>query len=297
MARLLVGLLALHGDLPERLGLRQRVRVSGNYSGELTIAAENDIIVDGNITAAAEPAACSGLIANNFVRVKHPFCRDKPGSRRLPSGGPGQTARRLQRGSNGTGSLTNPTIDAAILAIEHSFIVDHYDCGASLGTLTVNGAISQKFRGPVGTTGGRTGYIKNYNYDDRLRYMEPPNFLDPVEPAWHIQRETLDFPLSGAGVLPGRRRRRRFGWRPDRHPVQMAATATLGFLGGADRRQLRQRRRPPGAARRVDRRAALALPALRRPDRRLRQRPGPLLAAAARPLPLLRRARSRPATR
>lgn len=65
--------------------------------------------------------------------------------------------------------------------------------GSSLGTLTVNGAISQKWRGPVGTTGG-TGYIKNYNYDDRLRYQEPPQFLDPVEAAWHIQRETLDYP-------------------------------------------------------------------------------------------------------
>ncbi len=55
------------------------------------------------------------------------------------------------------------------------------------------GAISQKFRGTVGTTAPH-GYLKNYVYDDRLRYIEPPNFLDPVEPAWHIQRETLDFP-------------------------------------------------------------------------------------------------------
>ena len=89
--------------------------------------------------------------------------------------------------------ISNIEIDAAMLAIEHSFIVDHYDCGYSLGTLTVNGAISQKYRGPVGTTGG-TGYYKNYEYDDRLHYLEPPNFLDPIEPAWHIQRETLDFP-------------------------------------------------------------------------------------------------------
>jgi hypothetical protein len=57
----------------------------------------------------------------------------------------------------------------------------------------VNGAIAQKFRGPVGTTGG-TGFLKDYNYDDRLRYLEPPHFLDPVEAAWHVQRETLDFP-------------------------------------------------------------------------------------------------------
>lgn len=94
---------------------------------------------------------------------------------------------------NGTGTQTDVRIDAAILAIDHSFIVDHYDCGNSLGQLEVNGAIAQKFRGPVGTT-RPTGYIKDYNYDDRLRYLEPPHFFDPVEAAWHIQRETLDFP-------------------------------------------------------------------------------------------------------
>ena len=61
--------------------------------------------------------------------------------------------------------------------------------------MTVTGAIGQKFRGPVGTFGsGNTGYIKNYTYDDRLRYISPPHFLDPVESAWHIQRQTLDYP-------------------------------------------------------------------------------------------------------
>ncbi|HSR93296.1 MAG TPA: hypothetical protein VLK56_00380 [Solirubrobacterales bacterium] len=142
------------------------VYVSGNYSGELTIAAERDIIIEGNLTRNAGTQGLLGLIANNFIRVKHECSGFK---------------------------LENLKIEAAVLAIEHSFIVDHYDCGGELGTLTVKGAISQKFRGPVGTTGG-TGYLKSYEYDDRLRYMEPPNFLNPVEPSWHVQRETLDFP-------------------------------------------------------------------------------------------------------
>ena len=43
-------------------------------------------------------------------------------------------------------------IEAAMLAINHSFIVDNYNCGAKLGTLTVKGAIAQKYRGAVGTT-------------------------------------------------------------------------------------------------------------------------------------------------
>ena len=86
------------------------------------------------------------------------------------------------------------TIDAAILTINHSFIVDNYNCGEQLGNLTVEGAIAQKFRGPVGTFGGNgsTGYLKNYNYDDRLRYVEPPDFLEPIQSAWIIGRETND---------------------------------------------------------------------------------------------------------
>lgn len=144
------------------------VYVKGSYSGELTIAAEGDIVVEGDLTHGSGTQGLLGLIANNFIRVKHEC-----------------------GGSNF--KLENLKIEAALLAIKHSFIVDNYDCGGELGTLNVKGAISQKFRGPVGTTGG-TGYLKNYEYDDRLRYMEPPNFLNPVEPSWHIQRETLDFP-------------------------------------------------------------------------------------------------------
>ncbi len=99
-------------------------------------------------------------------------------------------------GSNGSGSITNLRIDAAILSIQHSFIVDHYSCGNPLGNLTVNGAIAQRFRGAVGTfsqsTGPVSGYSKRYTYDDRLRYISPPHFLDPVESAWHVQRETVE---------------------------------------------------------------------------------------------------------
>jgi hypothetical protein len=172
------------------------VHSSGNYSGQLTIAAENDIIIDGSITRTNSSSDLLGLVANNFVRIKHPVCEQTdPGCTNgtvseETAKGDCDKDNDGNRGVNGTGSLQNPQIDAAILAIDHSFIVDHYDCGSSLGTLTVNGAIAQKFRGAVGTTGG-TGYIKDYNYDDRLRYQEPPHFFDPVQSAWHVQRETL----------------------------------------------------------------------------------------------------------
>jgi len=85
--------------------------------------------------------------------------------------------------------------EAAILSLQHSFINDHYTCGAKLDTVTVTGAIAQKFRGPVGLVGS-TGYIKNYNYDDRLRYRSPPFFLDPVSAAWGVVRQNEQVPAT-----------------------------------------------------------------------------------------------------
>ena len=59
-----------------------------------------------------------------------------------------------------------------MLALGHSFIVQNDDEGDQLGTITVNGVIAQKWRGPVGTSGG-TGYLKHCGYDSRLQYASP----------------------------------------------------------------------------------------------------------------------------
>jgi hypothetical protein len=170
------------------------VKTSSPYTGQLTIAAENDVIIEDDIHRASGSGGLLGLLANNFVRVKHVLC---PSTQPNCDGSTTtETAKgQCNSGQNGNNPFVDPTIDAAILAISHSFIVDHYDCGGTgLGALTVNGAISQKFRGAVGTTSNNNianGYSKSYNYDDRLRYQEPPYFFDPVQSAWHIQRETL----------------------------------------------------------------------------------------------------------
>lgn len=146
------------------------VYVHGSYGNNLTIGAANDIIIDGSLTRASSDLLL-GLVANNFVRVYHP----------------------CSGGTNGAGSLPGVTIQAAILALKHSFIVDNWACGASLGKLNVEGAIAQYFRGPVGTTGG-TGYLKNYTYNRRLKYREPPFFLDPSQASWRISRQSEQVP-------------------------------------------------------------------------------------------------------
>ena len=39
-----------------------------------------------------------------------------------------------------------------------------------------------------------TGYTKDYNYDNRLRYRSPPYFLDPIQAAWRIIRSNEQVP-------------------------------------------------------------------------------------------------------
>jgi hypothetical protein len=151
--------------------------ISGSYSQNVTFASGNDIVVTGDLKRSSD-AWMLGLIPDKFARVYHPVNR-------------GWSC------SNASGTMTNVTIDAAILALTHSFTVDAYECGGKLGTLTVRGAIAQKYRGPVGTGGGSgTGYTKDYQYDQRLALRSPPRFMNPVQPAWALAKRTEQIPAS-----------------------------------------------------------------------------------------------------
>jgi hypothetical protein len=187
--------------------------VSGPYNSSLTIAAAGDIVIDGDLTTTTSGTALLGLIANNFVRVYRPIngryadtwdaaanhshgaydaTANPPTTSYLPysSGSCGNTDTDAD--SSWNSSNNGPTIDAAILAITGSWIVDNYDCGANENNLNVFGAIAQVFRGPVETTGGQTtGYTKNYVYDDRLFAESPPHFLNPADAGWDAVRATV----------------------------------------------------------------------------------------------------------
>ena len=68
------------GPLPSYAGDTEcgNVYVHGEYKKSLTIAAQNDVVINGNITtptSEGKPStnAMLGLIANNFVRIYHPL--------------------------------------------------------------------------------------------------------------------------------------------------------------------------------------------------------------------------------
>ena len=47
------------------------VYVHGTYSAPVTIAAANDIIIDGSVTTNLTGPAVMGMVANNFIRIMH----------------------------------------------------------------------------------------------------------------------------------------------------------------------------------------------------------------------------------
>jgi hypothetical protein len=94
-------------------------------------------------------------------------------------------------------SLKNPVIDAAILSTKHSWGVDNYSCGGELGDITIWGSIAENFRGRVTCCASGGNYIKNYKYDERLKYDQPPDFLTPTSSEVTLARVTA--PPNGFG--------------------------------------------------------------------------------------------------
>jgi len=142
-------------------------------NGQVTLSAKDDVVLTGNLTV-NDPTDTDvvGLIAGNCVWVWHP----------VKDGGWAGTVNLYT-------STQVTTIQAAILALRHSFLVENWTDGSVLGTLSVTGAIAQKFRGPVGTGSGGTmvtGYAKNYDYDERLAQLQPPYFLESSTATWNI---------------------------------------------------------------------------------------------------------------
>ena len=159
--------------------------VSGTMAGSLTAAADNYVYVTGDIKYNSKDSDILGLVGQNAIWVYNPIAC---------------TAKQTRNGVTTCtaygylGGASNREIDAALLSVAHTFAVQNFDGGnanlGSRGTLTVLGAIAQKFRGTVATSDGSgniaSGYAKNYQYDTRFRYTAPPKFLTPVSTTYGV---------------------------------------------------------------------------------------------------------------
>jgi len=127
--------------------------VSGTLKGRLTIAAENNIVIVDNTTYATTgrpPPTCWGWSPTSS-------CRSTTRSARA-----GTTSPTAGPGCSPTPRSTRPCSPSATPSSSRTTTR-----GTTWGTITINGVIAQKWRGPVGTSGG-TGYLT------RLRSTSPP---------------------------------------------------------------------------------------------------------------------------
>lgn len=150
--------------------------ISGVLNGRLTVGAENNVVVVDDLTYRGGLSGNDvlGIVANNNTEVYHPVSCT------------GFNSSGYCNAAANVGTATNDLqLFGAILAVTHSFRVQNYYIGASLGRLNLTGAIAQKYRGIVGVI-GRSGFTKNYVYDNRLKFASPPKFLDPVQSAYQV---------------------------------------------------------------------------------------------------------------
>ncbi len=210
--------------------------VQGTVSGALTIATQNNIVVDGAITYVdcgssfnstyadqcgynSAPGSTNdvlGLIAYAYVEVDHPVTTTwswwyGPTMTVMTSCG-ASGAQPAPLCDPGAGGLT---IDAAILALNDGFGVNNYavsgngsNSGTSEGVLDVYGTIAQNYRPAVGTFSGdqlSSGYSKYYLWDSRLEYVNVPHYLNPGTPHWSIASTAVNqgVPCTATTLLPG----------------------------------------------------------------------------------------------
>jgi hypothetical protein len=198
------------------------VYIEGTVKGRVTIAAENNVVVTGDMllsstTKGDGPTGTDivGLVASNSVQVYHPVQRTKnagsttqTGSKSCnssvggwPTSNPKNSndsitctwstkstygGRSDMNFPNKTSSSGTRWIYGSIQTLQHSFFVQSYSYGNSLGTLSVRGSIAQRYRGAVATSGG-TGYDKDYSYDTRLAMQSPPYFPQWKNASWAAQ--------------------------------------------------------------------------------------------------------------
>ena len=162
---------------------------AATYSKPLTIAAANDVIVrptegatllngspDGNIKKVADSDATLGLIANNFVRVGHKVTRS--GSScvgNYSSDGRTDDQERPDRRRDHV---------AAALVHRRQLRTAASSRRSPSTARSCRSTAARSARAAAART--RTGFLKDYWYDDRLRYRSPPYFLNPLEASWDV---------------------------------------------------------------------------------------------------------------
>jgi len=208
--------------------------VNGSLYGDLTIAASNNIVIDGNITYCQDPAApgaapnCPsapnpsdpvpvisgsggsadtssvlGMIANRYVELNNPHTSVTPPTSAQICGHAGAPPPPAC-------VVGNVYIDAAILALNNSFIAPGLPSAGKVYTINVIGSVVEKYAASVSLEFNQAqiefeiGYQTDFYWDPRLSVLSPPFFFesgqDGSAPNWSITSSSVSLATPCAGL-------------------------------------------------------------------------------------------------
>jgi Tfp pilus assembly protein PilX len=177
----------------EKFAGRGNVYIQGYLSGHLTVAADESVIVTGDLTTVNDETDLLGLIGTS-IEIYNPVLQRvksaESGNHWIPT-----VPEKLDVVSgwpqNLDGEANILTIEAAIHATTGSFRLQNWRDGGDKGTLRVFGSIAQNFRGVVAwaSVDGSSlisGYRKNYVYNSALTKGRPLLFSPLSGGSWAV---------------------------------------------------------------------------------------------------------------
>jgi Tfp pilus assembly protein PilX len=168
--------------------------IEGRLDGQLTVAAERDVIITGDLVTEDPAEDLLGVIGGAGIEIYNPVLvtYTMQGAVGDLQTNMGSIAATPVAGwpTNYDGDPDTLTIHAALHAQEGSFRLQNYKYGGVLGTLYLYGSLAQNFRGVVAWKDIQgylaSGYQKWYQYNEHLNDGQPLLFAPVVNGNWII---------------------------------------------------------------------------------------------------------------
>jgi len=156
------------------------VFVQGEFTGAVTIATEHDIaltgpVIDSNDTNKTNTAAADygvppltsnnmlGLVPYRFLYAYRPLDSNTSSAAETPDW-------NWQKNKN-------VIYNFAAVVLTQCFGSQDATRGSNMGGIYLRGSLGQKYRCPVGVSGGGSAYQKFYQYDQRYMVEDPPPYM------------------------------------------------------------------------------------------------------------------------
>jgi hypothetical protein len=195
---------------PEKMAGLGNVWIEGEFGGKnLTVVADRDIVVTGDIIAEPDSGALIGLMAGDRVEIFNPVLQTVKanasgtawGAPVWESGVPPAHFQYVDQGvwpSDYKGGTGKVYMDAAIYTAKGSFTVQSVDplvAGRSIGTIRVHGSVFERFSG-VTVNPEHGGYGIDWTYNPALTKDEPLLFPAIENGDWVIVWEEKADPVA-----------------------------------------------------------------------------------------------------